>query len=299
MTHAEKYKRRLMLFCGLLLGLGLLAGCGGGSGATDDQLPECEQCHDMAGLSAKSTEPVRAWIRAQGRGLTRKIVLISNGKFQFVFDFPKRGGHPEMDDDRCLECHPVSSEGIRHGIRQYGESARALAFTAGQSCAAQCHGWLSDTGTVSGFAPATGSAPAYTGSLRPHDLLSAHTRGHNKIYTEGYVKQEGEPIGFSRIQPGCAGCHNQHNDQHGTMTSCLDCHRFGGLSGDLHSAHVTLISQHREQIDPDNEDESGCNYCHGLDDSPGNLTNAACYNCHLSGHQPADSEGKAHFWPVE
>jgi hypothetical protein len=40
-----------------------------------------------------------------------------------------------------------------------------------------------------------------------------------------------------------------------------------------------------------------CAYCHTeLEPSP--RSSAACYNCHLSGHQPMNAEGQAHFWPT-
>jgi hypothetical protein len=35
-----------------------------------------------------------------------------------------------------------------------------------------------------------------------------------------------------------------------------------------------------------------CGYCH----APSELFRAACYNCHLSGHQPFNDNGLPHYW---
>ena len=268
-----------------------------------EQIPDCGKsgCHDISKLNrAVSSAPPREHTLKLGEGLVRKVVLIPSGQKTFRLIWPRRGHHPaESTRGKCLTCHPVSAEGIRHGISQYPASARKLAFAAGKSCArASCHPWLGTAASSSGFKPAKGATPVYKGSLRPHDLLTAAKDGHGKIYRQGYVKASGPKILVGRLQPGCVSCHGTRNDKHGSMAGCMDCHSFGGMTGDLHQTHTRAIKTGRALIDPGNAKESGCNYCHQLE-KPTRLKNAACFNCHLSGHQVMDPKtGEPHFWSL-
>ncbi|GMV39036.1 MAG: hypothetical protein AMXMBFR64_07520 [Myxococcales bacterium] len=89
------------------------------------------------------------------------------------------------------------------------------------------------------------------------------------------------------------------SESHGAILGCLDCHAFGGPAAALHTAHVAVIADHMEDNDVDMAAMGAgpCGYCHTeLEPSP--RSSAACYNCHLSGHQPMNAKGQAHFWPT-
>lgn len=285
----------------LLVSAALAVGCQQPPAA--EKVPDCGKsgCHALPTLHTPiSAAPPREHAAARGEGLIRKPVLMPSSSRAFKFIYPRRGHHPEeLTRGKCLSCHPVSSEGIRHGISQYPAASRKLAFKGGTSCAASCHSWLKASVTSTGFVPASGKAPVYKGSLRPHDLLTAGAKGgHGKIYASGYVKPEKADILMGRLRPGCVGCHGTRNDKHGSIPGCMDCHKFGGVSGAVHLKHVTAISKGRAALDSGNAKESGCNYCHQLE-KPTKLKNAACYNCHLSGHQVVDPKtGKPHFWSM-
>lgn len=310
---------RSSVFCSLALVL-LLAGCPasqtdepGGEGAVecdggcsdapdapkpDDPPPRCDSCHLPAQRTTpKSAAAPREWMARMGRGLTRKMPLMPTPVKEFTLAFVKRGHHPAYKLSQCADCHPVSSQGARHGMAQYPRAVRAVAFSGGKSCASGCHQWLGKSVTSTGFKPATGTAPIYKGSLRPHDLLTAASDGHSRIYRQGYVKKKGDAITIRRIKPGCAGCHSVRNDKHGTTSGCVDCHEFGRTTSAQHKKHVDVIAEARAAVDPGNAKATTCDYCHGLSKTPTVLKNAACYNCHLSGHRVLGSNGKPHFWP--
>jgi hypothetical protein len=262
---------------------------------------QCNNCHDYSQLAEKkSTEAPREWTAKSGQGLTRKITLNFAADIAFSYRFPRRGNHTieTAGEPGCSTCHPMSTQGLRHGMSQYPLSTRSQLFTSQTDCGSACHDWLPASGTSVGYKPKEGTAPTYSGSLRPYELLTGANNRHAEIFKNGWVKVTGDPISIQRIKPGCGGCHTIIDERHGTMTECLDCHKFGGMSGAIHMAHLEAINQNRETIDPDHGTESSCNYCHGLNDSPTRLLNSACYNCHLSGHQPLDASGKVHFWPM-
>ena len=280
----------------------LIAGCQKPPAA--EKLPTCGKsgCHSIPALNTPlSSAPAREHTTQKGEGLVRKAVLMSTKNLTFKFVYPRRGYHPDgTTTGECLSCHPISSEGARHGISQYPKEARTVAFSGGKTCAtAKCHPWLKTSVTSTGFTPATGAAPAYKGSARPHTLLTAGAKGgHGKIYRLGYVKPDKANILMGRLRPGCVGCHGTRNDKHGSMPGCMDCHKFGGVTGTVHKKHISAITKGRAAIDPGNASESGCNYCHQLEKA-NTLKNAACYNCHLSGHQVMDPKtGKPHFWSL-
>lgn len=270
---------------------------------TDDggPAPLCDQCHKLAELQAPvSAEAPAEHMRKQGMGLVRVMELMASPKPQLTFGFMERGNHPTYTLKQCADCHPVSAQGVRHGMSQYPRSSRAVAFKP-QTCASACHPWLKKSGSSVGFSPKTGTAPTYTGSLRPGDLLAASTDGHATVYKSGYSKAAAKNKGIKvgRILPGCVGCHNTQSDKHGETPACLNCHTLGGSSGTLHKAHVDAITKGRATIDPGNSAASSCDYCHGFSSTASKLKNAACYSCHLSGHQVMDPRtAKPHFWKL-
>jgi hypothetical protein len=170
----------------------------------------------------------------------------------------------------------------------------------GQACAtAQCHPWLGAATTATGFADASGKPRDWTGSLRPADLLAASTGAHHDLWLAGGRPQNPDAIGFLAFRPGCGACHTLGSDAHGQVPGCLDCHRFGGAQGPLHQAHVKAISAGQATNDPEGAKQGLlCEYCHAAESGITPLGRAACYNCHLSGHQPLDDQGQARFWPL-
>jgi len=264
---------------------------------SDADGPNCAMCHVYSELStARSNVPAKHWAQAAGGGLTRKDVLIALDHWQFAYHWPRRGAHDAVDLADCSGCHPVSREGIRHGVSQYSPAIRELVFAGGADCAAACHGWLPAEGTAAGFIPAAGPAPQITGSFRPADLLAGAANRHAGIYNRGYRSGPSAELRITMIKPGCGGCHNAREEAHGAIVGCLDCHLFGTVMGERHQSHVQRISLRRAELDPGHADREACTYCHAFEDDPDGLARGACYNCHLSGHQPLDGEHTAHFW---
>lgn len=272
---------------------------------TDETLsgtpPACDTCHKPEDRQTTiSTLDIRAWMQQKGQGLTRRVGLMTSSVYAFGLDVVSRGHHPLMPPAECAACHPVSSDGARHGLAQYPTQVHAAAVTGGQDCGPTCHTWLKPQATVTGFTPKTGSAPMVTGSIRPYDLLAASKDSHATVFHKGFSRTSADTgLLVGRIGPGCAGCHGIHNDKHGSTPGCLDCHTLGGSTGSLHKAHIDAITKGQPDIDPQNSAKGSCDYCHGLTATAGTLKNAACYNCHLSGHQvKSPTTAKPHFWPI-
>lgn len=286
------------LLISMLLGA-LAAGCQNPPAV--ERAPACTSagCHKLAALTRQgSTAAPPEHTREHGQGLVRKFPLMAGDHKEFRLDYPRRGHHLATFAGQCQACHPVSAEGIRHGMSQYPAQARKVALSGGIDCAGSCHAWLKAQGVSRGFTPAKGAAPSYSGSLRPGDLLAASKDAHAKIFKQGYTKTAAAQIKLGRINPGCVGCHGIRNDKHGAMPGCLDCHKFGGVKGAVHKQHVAAIDKGRAALDPGHAKEFGCNYCHGMSGAT-KLKNAACYSCHLSGHQvSAPATGKPHFWKL-
>jgi hypothetical protein len=262
--------------------------------------PLCDQCHKLKELQAPGATGAPAeHMRKAGLGLVRVMELMASDKMQYTFGFQERGNHPNYTLNQCSICHPVSAEGVRHGLSQYPPASRAKAFKP-ETCAPSCHSWLGTSVTSSGFTPKSGAAPTYAGSLRPGDLLAAASDGHALLFKKGYSKSAARVnrgIKVGRILTGCVGCHNTQTDKHGETPACLYCHTMGGSSGKLHGRHVSAITAGRAALDPGNAAASSCDYCHGFSSSTTTLKNAACYSCHLSGHQVMNPKtGKPHFW---
>jgi hypothetical protein len=284
-----------------LLAVMLLPSCAEEDAAAPSIACDRVMCHDPAQL----THPVpgaevssREWALLAGEGLTDRPAFILSDRPLFGFTFPRRGHHVPQSLADCAACHPLSVEGIRHGMRQYPRSVRGWVFQRSTDCAGACHTWLPGQATASGHAPAVGEPPSHQGSLRPAALLAEVDGAHARIYREGYVPGNlGTSISFAQLRPGCGGCHNAQNENHGSVSQCLDCHRFGGQTGLRHAAHVQAIEDRRAENDPGHADRSTCDYCHGFAATPTPLENAACYNCHLSGHQPVAASGQPQFWP--
>jgi hypothetical protein len=121
---------------------------------------------------------------------------------------------------------------------------------------------------------------------------------HTQVWQQGYRAAAGA-MKIGVLNAGCGACHHAQSEKHGEVPNCLTCHPFGGSQGEAHKAHLDRITAHADDIDPKRPAQmSPCAYCHYESDTAASRSNAACYNCHLSGHQPLDGTGKAHFWPV-
>jgi hypothetical protein len=295
----------------------LVASCGGGPGSADTSetvgseliLPpyiapleaRCEQCHVVDKLGETLSDEnggTREWLSGHGAGLVRMDPAFPSPGTHYAFEWPSRARHAEeqMELESCDDCHPVDEEGIGHGVRTYPEEQRSMAFKGGENCATTCHAWLKDTVASSGFQDVSGKRPKYLGSFRPDELLKAVDSAHSKLWKQGRVPEE-LPMKIASFNPGCGGCHNVHAESHGSLPSCLRCHKLSGPEGVmLRERIVKRIEERSATRAPENEELDSCAYCHRRDEAPTELGSRACYNCHLSAHQPLDGDLEPHFW---
>lgn len=257
-------------------------------------LASCGACHDLEELkevaSDESAGP-RQWMAFQGNGLVRVEPALPAPGTQYGLKWIDRGRHDDPMGD-CATCHPVRDDGTGHGLRIYPQVDGV--FEGGTDCAGGCHTWLKDTVEVPGFENSEGVTPVYAGSARPGDLLEGANTAHSKLWREG-ARPDAALFRIAAFNPGCGGCHNLAAESHGTTMGCLDCHKFLGGPHDL---HVQVVNALMDQVDP-GAGAAGlalCAYCHVHDDPSMVRSGSVCYNCHLSGHQPLDGQGKAHFW---
>jgi len=263
---------------------------------------DCAECHDHAALAEQedgATGAARDWVAARAVGLIRRTPAIPTPKVELELPWPKRGYHADTDLITCAGCHPVRDDGVGHGVRTYPNPDAA--FAPGTGCAPGCHTWLSQDAVVEGYASADGTRPTYQGSLRPQALLSGVATAHTKLWQQG-ARPPAEDSRITSFNAGCGGCHNVAAEAHGTITTCLDCHRFQGPDGPRHQRHVALIADHAATVDVEAAaaGTSFCAYCHVEDDTPLQArSRSVCYGCHLSAHQPLNAAGTAHFWPTQ
>lgn len=266
-------------------------------------LAECSHCHVLESLGRgtdTSGSGPGAWLAEHGQGLLRFDPAFPLAGTHYYSPWPDRGHHSPADlgEAACAACHPVDENGIGHGVRMYPDNARQQVFQGGKSCGANCHEWLEEQATVAGLPGQDGPSATYEGSLRPADLLASGANAHSKLWQEGLRPQE-LSTRISSFNPGCGGCHNVASESHGSIPSCLDCHYLKGDGWPVHEQHVEYIGAMVETLDPESAGKTPCLYCHRQeeDESP-KRANRVCHNCHLSGHQPLDGEGRAHFWPL-
>lgn len=267
--------------------LGAEADATDASVAADTPLPgfpsTCTGCHDPTYLTAHKplADGTRAqWMGAKGRGLVREEPVFPTPGTVYQLPWPARGRHEEGDMGNCAVCHPYRpQDGLGHGLLGYPDVSAV--FKPGGSCGSDCHGWL-------------GSAD------RPEALLSGADNGHARIWLFGVRPKKTQEYRFAAFNPGCGGCHNVASENHGATAGCLDCHRMGGPGSPSHDGHVQVITQHQDKLDPaaTKGAKAACAWCHTPELGETGRSRAACYGCHLSGHQPMDLKGKAHFWPV-
>ena len=261
---------------------------------------DCSECHDLGALTVAAGDEAagpREWMTLAGVGLVRLSPVIPVPGVKLTLPWARRGRHDSTELGTCGACHPIREDGVGHGIRAYPSAAAV--FSSGVSCASSCHEWLGTAVVASGFEGSDGATRTYEGSMRPVDLLQSADNAHSAIWREG-ARADGDHFRINAFNPGCGGCHNLSDESHGAVLGCLDCHDFGGENGELHTTHVAVIADHAESNDVEAvaNGMSFCTYCHTPDDTPAPRSSAACYNCHLSGHQPLDASAQAHFWPV-
>lgn len=261
---------------------------------------ECKACHNFDSLSqivSQEQKGIKEWMSVQASGLIRIDPIFPSPSLSTNMSFPwqKRGRHNSNDLNGCSICHPVRSDGIGHGVRTYPSDTMNTVFAKEKSCDKSCHSWLTEAVAAQGFENADGQVPSYNGSLRPTDLLQGSDNAHSDIWKKG-ASIENSNFKIVAFNSGCGGCHNVFAESHGTIANCLDCHVFGGSKGELHANHVSYIADQADNLDVKHPEITFCAYCHREDEVSTERSNAACYNCHLSGHQPLDKDGKAHFW---
>ncbi|MBI2889849.1 MAG: hypothetical protein HYY13_03585 [Nitrospirae bacterium] len=270
-----------------------LAACG------NDDTPrvglECSGCHDTAALTAargNDTDGPREWLQSASRGLVATDSAYT-GETEYTLTWPRRGRHPAftLDPETCYTCHPVSESGERHSLDAYPPGVTE----SEGDCASACHLWLPEKIHSEGM-----GGLAYEGTARPFAMLAEGQTRHADIFREGYAAGKSPRTGVKIrfVAPGCVGCHALNDPRHGAITTCTDCHSFatgnpqeaGGSKG-LHEMHLSFIKNGRASAGMSGSTPSDCSFCHRFEEEQ-ILSNAACYNCHLSAHDPA-----TRLWP--
>lgn len=267
----------------------------------------CYNCHDPYQISVVRSNEVlgiKKWMQSGGEGLVRIPSFNPPPFFMDMLVWPKRGRHLfDLNTNDCAACHPIYNNVENHSNSEYPPMAKRLLYRGGISCASGCHKWLSNNVHSKGFLSASGTTPEYKGTLDPYTLLTSVRTAHTKIFLEGFrITQDDPTLNIRFLNPGCGGCHNYDASMHGHIATCTDCHNFDPSgSSSLHQQHISIISATRAQIDPSDSNLPACVYCHGFSDTTTNyaLSNAVCYNCHLSGHQPVGADGTPQFWDIK
>lgn len=260
---------------------------------------DCGTCHDLVALAKPATAVTAGpatWAAAHARGMVRHDPIFPSPLLQFRLPWPKRGHHDAAAMKDCAICHPVRLEdGLGHGLLAYPDPTTP--FKGGADCASNCHGWLPDAIKQAPLWPASPQL-TYAGSSRAAAMLAAVKTGHTTLFEKGIRLASAKAFSMPSYNPGCGGCHNFAAEDHGTVSGCLDCHIMGAGDPDAHSLHVSRITTQQAAFDPEGKKsgKKACDYCHTPESGPALRSSAACYGCHLSGHQPLDADGKAHFW---
>ncbi len=255
---------------------------------------DCNHCHKDLTLPNPSYSGARAWLAAKGLGMRRLDPIFPAPGTRFILDWPERGGHDLAADQKCSTCHPVRNEdGLGHGLRTYPKPGEVFAKEV--DCAASCHTWLPAEASIT---QPFGVGAGWQGSLRPAALLKGASGGHGTIWRKGLRPEDQKAFMVPAFGPGCGGCHNLASEDHGSIVGCMDCHVLSAGKVDQHALHVGLITTWQAAMDPKGyaAKTKACDYCHVNVNGRTELSAAACYNCHLSGHQPLNADGKAHFW---
>lgn len=250
-----------------------------------------ENCHKDIAPPPTAVEGERDWMQRAGTGKGR---------------WARRGVHSEADRGRCFDCHKPDTDGkpvcvFCHWDKQayYGECRfchpvhgddepvvrrphvwiEKFAYPPGAdptvpdvNCGQGCHAWVDGSVVSRGFTNASldPEQTTYRGTIRPGELLAQGQTAHSASFAD----------------KGCAACHDPV--EHGVVKDCVECHNYKIFTPDperptLHLTHIPFIQAEQPLADPENFDQRtlSCNYCHGAP-----MSNASCWNCHLSGHDP-------------
>lgn len=267
----------------------------------------CYDCHDPFQISmSRSNEAlgIKEWMQAGSSGLVMIQPYNPPPLYILILEWPDRGRHPfDLNTNDCAQCHPIYDNVENHSNSEYPPQAQRYLFDGGIDCAGSCHTWLQGNVVSTGFSSSTGTTPTYDGTLDPFSLLTSVQTAHTGIFLAGFrITQDDPGLAIRHLNPGCGGCHNWDGPRHGHIAECTDCHVFDpSLPGGLHQSHISIISATQAQMDPADAGMPSCAYCHGFSDTTTNhvLSNASCYNCHLSGHQPMGADGMPQFWDIK
>ena len=267
----------------------------------------CYDCHDPFQISmSRSNEAlgIKEWMQAGSSGLVMIQPYNPPPLFILILEWPPRGRHPfDLNTDDCAQCHPIYNNVENHSNSGYPPQAQRFLYDGGIDCAGGCHTWLQGNVLSTGFSSSTGTTPTYDGTLDPFSLLTSVQTMHTGIFLAGFrITQDDPDLAIRHLNPGCGGCHNWDGPRHGHIAECTDCHVFDpSVPGGLHQSHISVISATQARMDPADAGMPSCAYCHGFSDTTVNhvLSDASCYNCHLSGHQPMGADGMPQFWDIK
>ena len=267
----------------------------------------CYDCHDPYLISmSRSNEAlgIKEWMQTGSHGLVMIQPYSPPPLYLFIIEWPLRGRHPfDLNTNDCAQCHPIYNNIENHSNSEYPAQAQRYLYSGGINCAGNCHAWLEGDVQSTGFSSSTGTTPTYYGTLDPYTLLTSVQTAHTGIYLSGFrITQDNPDLAIRHLSAGCGGCHNWDGPRHGHIAECTDCHVFDpSVSNGLHQSHINIIGATQARIDPAHATLPVCAYCHGFSDTTTNrtLSNASCYNCHLSGHQPMGADGMPQFWDIK
>lgn len=267
----------------------------------------CYDCHDPNEISmAISNESlgIKEWMQTGSTGLVMIQPYNPPPLYMYTFEWSKRGIHTfDLNINDCAKCHPIYNGVENHSYSEYPAEAKSYLYTGGVNCAGKCHTWLEINVQSVGFTSNAGTTPTYYGTLDPYKLLTTVNTLHTNIFLYGFrITQDNPNFAIRHLSPGCGGCHNWDGPRHGHIAECTDCHIFDpSVNNGLHEQHINIITATQSQIDPNDAGMPACAYCHGFSDTTTNhtLSNAVCYNCHLSGHQPMGADGMPQFWDIK
>ncbi|MCL5277263.1 MAG: hypothetical protein M1517_05755 [Deltaproteobacteria bacterium] len=287
----------------LLIPAAMIAGCQT-TQTVQSNAVNCYDCHNPVQLSmtvSNEASGIREWMQTGGAGLVMVPAYNPPPLFLYELEWPQRGRHDfDLNTDDCAQCHPVYNGVENHSNSEYPAQAQRLLYMGGVNCASACHPWLEGVVRSAGFSSNAGTTPTYYGTLDPYTLLTSVKTAHTDIFLSGFrITQDDADLDMRFLDAGCGGCHNWDGPRHGHVAECTDCHVFDpSIAGGLHQSHIDTIGATQSEIDPADSGMPACAYCHGFSDTTVDhtLSNASCYNCHLSGHQPMGPDGMPQFW---
>ncbi len=263
----------------------LIAKPGDSSGGGHSGSDNCLKCHTVEGKAPypDTTAVVQSQIAWQRQNNARFAEWVEG-----------RGNH--VEGIQCSECHQPGNPIANYPVG---------------GCDSTCHQWLQPIIEQDGFRTIEGT-PTYVGTMDPSTLLAvvkdldgdgrshttiAETFGCNGFcHNPGITVEAAEAWGgtLSGSTPGGVDPGLTPGTQHGLISRCTDCHRYGSPFGgpdDLHTTHAPLVQAEQPFTNMDAPvTQTACDYCHSAGPYPESPA-GGCYNCHLSGHLP-----QTYYW---